>query len=138
MVKGSAIFALPSSDPGAIRDAVMADLVVEYKSQDVRHEVDKTLLELLDRYCFFPGIWESYSVYTVILPSVPTSQEVLRAVKKVSGIGSVRIELVEERYELHNALFEAMDRKLAALQLGPMSSKLDRSEAMSPKIRTVS
>jgi len=117
MVNGGAIFTFPSANSDAIREAVMVDLVIEYENPKTRPEVDKKLLELLDPYYIFAGIWESHSVYSMIIPSIPSSRGILEGVRRVSGAGSARIELVEARYEFYDRLHEAVERKLTALQI---------------------
>jgi DNA-binding Lrp family transcriptional regulator len=119
MVESGAMFAFPSTNVAAIREAVMADLVVEYDSPKTRHKVDGMLLGILDPYYIVAWLWESYSVYTLILHSIPESREILETVRSVAGTRSARIELVEERHEFHDTLFEAIDRKLGAMQLLP-------------------
>jgi len=116
LVKNGVIFTLASANVAAIRDAVMADLVVEYDSPDVRPKIDKMLLELLDPYYFSTGPWESYGQFALILPSISKSREILETVRRIRGIKSARLELVEERYESYGYLYEAVDRKLASLQ----------------------
>jgi DNA-binding Lrp family transcriptional regulator len=116
LVKNNIIFTLASANVGAIRDAIMADLVVEYDSPDVRPAIDKMLLELLDPYYFSTGPWESYGLFALILPSISKSREILETVKGTSGIRSARLELVEDRYESYGYLRQAVDRKLATLQ----------------------
>jgi DNA-binding Lrp family transcriptional regulator len=117
MVAGGAVFTFPSANAEVIREAIMVDLVVEYESPKTRHQVDKKLLELLDPYYIFAGIWESHSLYSMIIPSFPTSREILDAVRRVSGTKSARIELVEDRYEFYDRLNEVLERKLTALQI---------------------
>jgi DNA-binding Lrp family transcriptional regulator len=116
LVKSGIIFTVASANVGAIREAVMADLVVEYDSHDVRPQVDKMLLELLDPYYFSTGPWESYGLFSMILPSISKSREILETVKRTNGIMSARLELVEDRYESYGYLYQAVDRKLASLQ----------------------
>lgn len=116
LVKNNTIFTLASTNVGAIRDAVMADLVVEYDSPDVRPAIDGMLLELLEPYYFSTRPWESYGLFAMILPSISKSREILETVKRTSGIRSARLELVEDRYESYDYLYEAVDRKLASLQ----------------------
>jgi hypothetical protein len=53
----------------------------------------------------------------MIIPSFPTSREILDAVRRVSGTKSARIELVEDRYEFYDRLNEVLERKLTALQI---------------------
>ena len=40
----------------AVREAVLADLVVEYDNPDARSQVDGTLLKLLELYYHFTGL----------------------------------------------------------------------------------
>jgi DNA-binding Lrp family transcriptional regulator len=115
LVKNNIIFTLASSNVGAIREAVLADLVVEYDSPDARPKIDETLLELLDPYYFSTGPWESYGLFALILPSISKVREILETVRRMSGIKSARLELVEDRYEYYGYLYEAVERKLASL-----------------------
>jgi len=117
MIKGGVIFTLASVDVTAIQEAVMADLVVEYDNPDVRRQVDKMLLELLEPYYFSTGLWEGFGLFSMILPSISKSQEILVTVRRARGIKSARLELVEDRYEFYDYLYEAVDSKLASLQL---------------------
>jgi DNA-binding Lrp family transcriptional regulator len=116
LVKNNVIFTLASANVGAIREAVLADLVVEYDSPDARPEADRMLLELLDPYYFSTGPWESYGLFALILPGVSESREILETVRRTKGVKSARLELVEERYEYYDYLHEAVDRKLASLR----------------------
>jgi DNA-binding Lrp family transcriptional regulator len=117
MIKGGVIFTLASVDVTAIREAVMAELVVEYDGSSPRPQVDKMLLELLEPYYFSTGLWEGFSLFSMILPSVIKSREILETVRLARGIKSAMLELVEERYEFYGYFYEAVDRKLAILQL---------------------
>jgi hypothetical protein len=116
MIKGGVIFTLASVDVKAIQEAVMADLVVEYESPDRRRQVDKMLLELLEPYYFSAGLWEGFGLFSMILPSISKSREILETVRRTRGIRSARLELVEDRYEFYDYLYEAVDSKLASLQ----------------------
>jgi hypothetical protein len=53
----------------------------------------------------------------MILPNVSKSREILEIVRLARGIKSARLELVENRYEFYGYFHEAVDRKLATLQL---------------------
>ena len=104
MVKGGVIFTLASVDVTAVREAVMAELVVEYESLGARLQVDRTLFELLDPYYFSTGMWESYSLFSMILPSVSKSKEILERVRRERGVSSARLELVDDRYEFYDCV----------------------------------
>jgi DNA-binding Lrp family transcriptional regulator len=116
MTKGGVIFAIASMDVKAIREGIMADLIVEYHDPLSRPGVDKMLIELLGPYYYFTGLWEGFSSFAIILPSISKSGEILEAVKRVEGIKSASVELVEDRFEFYDYLHEAVDRKLASLQ----------------------
>jgi DNA-binding Lrp family transcriptional regulator len=117
LVNNGVIFTLASANVSAIRGAVMADLVVEYDSPDVRPPIDKMLLELLDPYYFSTGPWESYGLFSLILPNISKSREILETVRGAKGIRSAMLELVEDRYEFYDCLYEAVDKKLATLEV---------------------
>jgi hypothetical protein len=78
IVGGGAVFTFPSANADAIREVIMVDFVVEYESPKTRRRVDKKLLELLDPYYIFAGIWESHSAYSMIIPSVPIQERFWR------------------------------------------------------------
>jgi len=115
MTKGGVIFTLVSADVTAIRDAVMAELVVEYDGLSVRPQVDKMLFELLEPYYFSTGLWDTFSLFSMILPSISKSREILETVKEAKGIRSAMLEFVEDRYEFYGYLHEVVDRKAAGL-----------------------
>jgi DNA-binding Lrp family transcriptional regulator len=133
MTEGGVIFTLASVDVKAIREAIMADLVVEYDSPNLRPQVDKTLLELLEPYYFSTGLWEGYGLFSLILPNLFKSREILETVKRAKGIKSAMLELVEDRYEFYDYVYDAVNRNLAALKLiSPekvdLGGKLGRNE----------
>jgi DNA-binding Lrp family transcriptional regulator len=117
MTKGGVIFTIASMDVTAVREGVMADLIIEYDSPRVRAQVDKMLFELLEPYYYFTGLWEGFSSFAIILPSISKSREILETVRRAEGIKSANVELVEDRFEFYDYLHEAVDRKLASLQL---------------------
>jgi DNA-binding Lrp family transcriptional regulator len=117
MVKGGVIFTIASMDVTAIRDGFMAELIVEYDGPRLRPQVDKMLFELLEPYYYFTGLWEGFSSFAIILPSVSKSREILETVRRAEGIRSASVELVEDRFEFYDYLYEAVDRKLASLEL---------------------
>jgi DNA-binding Lrp family transcriptional regulator len=129
MIKGDVIFMLASVDVAAIREAVIASLVVEYDDPSLRLQIDKMLLELVEPYYFSTGLWESYSLFSMILPSISVSREILDTVRRAKGIRSARLELVEDRYEFYDCLYEAVDGKLATLQIQERGARGGRPQA---------
>jgi DNA-binding Lrp family transcriptional regulator len=117
MTKGGVIFTIASMDVTAVREGIVADLIVEYDNPLLRPRVDLTLIELLDPYYYFTGLWEGFSSFAIIVPSISKSREIVETVRKVEGIKSADVELVEDRHEFYGYLHEAVERKLASLQL---------------------
>jgi DNA-binding Lrp family transcriptional regulator len=122
MSKSGVIYTLPSVDFTAVRDAVMAALLVEYDSPSLRPRVDKMLLELLEPYYFSTGPWEDFGLFSMILPSISKSREILETVRRTSGIKSAELGLVEDNYEFYGCLYAAVDTKLATLEIGSSRS----------------
>jgi len=120
LVDGWAVSTLISTDVAPLRGMVVANLMIHYTSQKLRQEADTRLLNDLDEYTFFPGLWTDYSVYSLFLPSIPEANRVLERAKETPGVKTARIELVEERMETYDALREQVERKLRPIQ----SSKL--------------
>jgi len=116
MTKGAVIFTIASMDVTAIREGVIADLIIEYDTPRSRPQADKMLCELLEPYYYFTGLWEGFSSFAIILPSISKSKEILETVRRAEGIKSANVELVEDRYEFYDCLYEAVDRKLASLK----------------------
>jgi hypothetical protein len=76
------------------------------------------LLELLDPYDIFAGIWESHSLYSMILFRAFPFKRDSGGREKVNGTRSARIELVEDRHEIYDRLHEAVEKRWTAVQIG--------------------
>jgi DNA-binding Lrp family transcriptional regulator len=115
MIDGRAIARFVSTDVRHLRGAVIADLVVYYTPGANRTAVDGGLLKDLDEVLFFPGLWSDHSVYSLILPSIPSAADILARVKANEGVRKARIELVEDRVELYEPFIEQVRKKLKPL-----------------------
>ncbi len=115
MIDGWAISRLISTDIRLLRGAVVGSLVVHYSRGAGRAEADKRLIRDLDEFLFFPGIWSTYSVYSLILPSIPDAAKVLERTRATKWVTSARIDLVDGRIELYDTLLDQVQKKLKGL-----------------------
>lgn len=115
MIDGMAIGTLVSSDVRALQGGVICNVQVEYSPRADRAETDGLLLRELDPHLIYAGLWTDFSLFTVVLGSVPESSEVLEGVKRLKGIANARLDIIEERAEVYSTLSEQVERRLKGL-----------------------
>ncbi len=111
VTRGGAAFLLPSTDETALRGTLRADLCVKWAEKGGQ-EAQKKIMETVKEYCFFNGLWVGFSAFNLLIPNVPTSQEILAKVRRLKGIEEARLEFVQRRYESYGLLGEMIERKL--------------------------
>lgn len=104
LIKGNGVYAFPSADPKFLSGAILASLVIEYTGSASRQEVDRRLMGEFEESLFFAGFWSSYSVLSLILPSVQASNEAAERARLIPGVERARIDIVDRRVESHQAL----------------------------------
>jgi hypothetical protein len=73
-------------------------------------------------YYFSTGLGEDFGLFSMILPSISKSREIIETVRQARGVKSAELGLVEDNYEFYGCVYEAVDKKLATLNLvGPRS-----------------
>lgn len=117
LIEGYAISTLISTDARKLEGGVVANLIIEYSRDEDRRKTDESLIADLEPYLFFPGLWASYGVYSLILPSIPDASNVFDRTKRIRGVGSARMELVEDRIETYDILHEQVRQKVEALKM---------------------
>lgn len=117
MVDHQALFAFPALDPKAVKDALMAGLLVTYPA-DRKRDVDEVLARELDDHLWHTLHMRAFapagylpSFYSLFLPNLAKAREVLRRAHDTPGVAECRLELFEE-IETH---FEAFDGELDLL-----------------------
>jgi hypothetical protein len=86
--------------------------MVEYKDPERRTGVDKDLYGTLAGHLWVNGLGDNYSVFFLNLPNIPSADEVLERLKRVTGVKAARIEILHERIELYDSLREDLNEKL--------------------------
>ena len=117
LVGGGAITAVASTNIAALTNEIFADLVVEYGDSNVRGDVDRNLLLILDPYLYFAGPGVNYSLFVLNLPNIKSSTDIAERVGRLRGVKSARMEIMEERIELYGALLSHVEEKLGQDQM---------------------
>jgi len=81
-----AVFSLPVLNYRAIRPAAPADLVVMFKDTRSRKEIEGKVLQIVDKFMFYAGIWEQQGIYSLIVPNPATATDIIEEVRKLPGI----------------------------------------------------
>lgn len=99
LIDVNAIFSVPTLNLKAIKGGVAADLVAFFASPEARCEAEAEILELIDNYMFYAGIWKEEGVYNLILPNAAVATELHERVQHIEGVGLSLMELVDERID---------------------------------------
>ena len=110
LTRGLALFSLPTLDYRSVRGAVPADIVVAYSTPAKRPESDARILRMLREHVVFVGLWSSYSLYSMMLPSVSTLAEIVERVGRVPGVESLRSGFVDEHIDQSSLFGRYLDR----------------------------
>jgi DNA-binding Lrp family transcriptional regulator len=115
LVHARAVLSVPTVDYRALSGCVPADLLVVYTSPSVRHEAERKILGLVGDRMVFAGVWVDFGMYSLILPKVSAATEIAEEVSRLPGVGTSRVEIVEEHIDQVHVLWKYVDRQLAPL-----------------------
>ncbi|HEV2166194.1 MAG TPA: AsnC family transcriptional regulator [Thermoplasmata archaeon] len=113
LIEIGAIFTFPRMDYRKVSGGVTAELLVTFRDPSTKSEVVPRILRLLEEHLTFVGSWEEFDMYRVILPNVPVLDLLAKEVGKLSGVRSVRGELVDEVLDRFDSLRPYLERHLA-------------------------
>jgi DNA-binding Lrp family transcriptional regulator len=97
--ESGAVLSFPRIDFRSIPHGVTAELLVTFVPGPERAIAERAILERLDEWLLFAGIWEDFDAYRLILPNVPTLDRLSAEVGKIPGVRSSRAELVDALVE---------------------------------------
>lgn len=112
MVKAGAIFTIPIVDYREIKGAVPADLLVLYKTPESRAEAEGRVLQLVNDFMFYAGIWKDEGFYNLILPNALTATELSERAAQIEGVAMARMELVDEHIDQSQILSNYVSRRI--------------------------
>jgi len=122
LTRGMALFSLPTIDYRAVRGAVPADVVVAYSGPTQRSESEPEILRTLREYVVFAGIWSSYSLYSMMLPSVSLLAEIVDRLGRVPGVESLQSGFVDEHIDQSSIFGRFLERSPEVSRTGPIET----------------
>jgi len=123
MIDERAVFILPSMNPNALEGVTQADLLVVYRDSKSKAGLDQRFTTLWDDYVARAetGNPES-SFFNLFVKNISQAQEVLNWTREQPGVKNARLDLVQNRYELYDALSKEVDMKIQRLYATPLRS----------------
>lgn len=82
-------------DVAGLEGCVYAKLRVDYRAPDRRPEAESGILSTLDDYVFFTGHLVDFTVFNLMLPTIPMGRTILSQVRRIEGVKAARIGFVE-------------------------------------------
>jgi len=112
MVRESAISGIALTDVTTIKNDMFAWLTVEYSHPEAKSRVDESLFAEIGAYLWMASIGDSYSSFLLNLPNAKSSTEIGERVRRLEGMKSTRIDILEERVEFPDVLAERVKEKM--------------------------
>ena len=110
LVKGRAVFVLPSMDPKQLDGATVADLLVRYSDPKLKGAVDEEISRRFEERLVRAEVGGyDMSFFNFFVTNVAQAQGILNIVEDKPGVASARIDLVQDRVELYEVLRKSMD-----------------------------
>jgi len=136
LISNRAIFILPSMNPSALEGVNQADLLVLYESPRSKAEVDWRIMALWDDYIARAELGaRDSSFFNLFIKNVSKAQEVLDWVRQQPGVKSSRVDLVQNRYELYDALSKEFDIAIQRFPAPPIRTAHRRGR-FAPRLQT--
>jgi len=116
LIREALVFPVASLNVAAMGNSSMADLMVHFKSDEVRQKTQIAIFTLLNDNLFFAVPCPGYGIFNLIVPSVPAGKRILDQVTSLDGVKSARLDFMEERLETYDTLALQVKRKLDELE----------------------
>ncbi len=120
LIEGKAVFMIPSMDPSALEGAFLADLLVQYSGHEGTAAVKQRILSELDDCLIRAEIGDpDYGLFNLIVTRVSGLREIPKRVKSIAGVAFARIDVVQDRLEMYDQLFDQFEKGYRAFQSHP-------------------
>jgi len=113
LVRSHAVLSVATMDYRALSGCVPADLIVAFSTPAARHEAERRILSLIRDWMIFAGVWSDFGLYSLLLPKVSLATEIAEEAARIPGVGTSRVEIVEEHIDQVQALQRYVDRQSA-------------------------
>jgi len=102
MLRGRALFMIPSLNPESLSGATLAELLVFYESPEAMKKEN--------------GRIETHMLFLLVITNISQVKEILNWVKQQPGVKSAFLDLVEGRIEQYDAFSQQLKRKLTQVR----------------------
>jgi DNA-binding Lrp family transcriptional regulator len=111
IIRGKAVFMIPSMDPSALEGAMVVDLLVRYSGSEGTSAVKERILSELDDCLIRAEMGDpDYGLFNLIVTRVSAVREIPKRVRSIEGVAFVRIDIVQDRLEMYDQFFEQFER----------------------------
>jgi DNA-binding Lrp family transcriptional regulator len=116
LIDGKAIFAFPTTDPGSLEGAMVGDLLVRYAEHESSGKLYQELASKLQDHLITVSAGDSnYAFFSFFITRISAIKEVLERVRSIKGIGTARLDIVQNRIEFYDRLSALFERRLPPL-----------------------
>ena len=114
MIGGRAIFVLPKMNPKALQGAIGADLLVTYMDNEQKKKLESEIATRFEDRLLRAEIGnKDMSFFNLVVTNLAQAQEILDWVKDKRGVATARLDLVQDRIENYERLWERFEFELA-------------------------
>jgi DNA-binding Lrp family transcriptional regulator len=133
LVGSGALLSFPKMDYGALSGVVTAELLVSFGDPSLRPAAERAILDAVDPWMTFAGVWERFSIYRLLLPNVARLTLLSRAIEKLGGVAFVRGEFVEGLVYHFDKLHRLAEHKATSPNLEIKGGLVAPARATSPR-----
>jgi uncharacterized delta-60 repeat protein len=117
MVRGRALFTIPSINPRGLSGAMLGELLVIYDSPEAKRNVNRRIGTHVDDYVLSAQLGDpEHTLFLILITNISQVNEILNWVKQQPGVKSAFLDLVEERVEQYEAFNHQLERKMIQVQ----------------------
>ena len=117
MLRGRALFMIPSLNPESLSGATLAELLVFYESPEAMKKEQGRIESHIDRHLMSAQLGDpEHMLFLLVITNISQVKEILNWVKQQPGVKSAFLDLVEGRIEQYDAFSQQLKRKLTQVR----------------------
>ena len=117
MLRGRALFMIPSLDPRSLSGATLGELLVFYESPEAMRKANGEIKSHIDGQLMSAQLGDpEHMLFLLVITKISQVKEILNWVKQQPGVKSAFLDLVEDRIEQYEAFNQQLKRKLTQVR----------------------
>ena len=142
LARGGALLSFPRLDYRALNGGITAELLISYVPGPAKDACRAKVLNGLEPWMTYAGVWEEFEVYRLILPNPSVGTELAETLAADPGVAMSRFELVDGVYDRFESLLPHIARRCGRRYgtspgpLPPSSPSRSRQRAGAPRGRS--